>query len=66
MVKHQSIALRHEVLPVRDLLVTFRETRWKRFTLEPGGLRLTPRKTPLGTTVTVPEIAWHGMVVAEP
>jgi len=68
VVKNQSIALRHEVLPVRNLLVTFRgETCWKRFTLEPGGHPLASEQTPLGTTVTVPEIAdWHGMVVAEP
>jgi len=66
VVKGQSIALRHEVLPARDLGVTFRDARWRRFTLEPGGIRLTPRKVPTGTTVMVPAIEWHGIVVAEP
>jgi hypothetical protein len=65
VVKGQSIALRHEVLPVRGLDVTFREPRWRRFTVEPGAVRLDPRKTPQGTTVTVPEVALHAMVVAE-
>ena len=66
VVKGQSIALRQEVLPVRNVKVTFRDPNLKRFTLQPSGAHLTPMRGQEGTMVIVPEIGWHEMVVGEP
>ena len=66
VVKPDSIALRHEVLPVRGIELTFTTGHWTRFTLQPGGQTLVAKRSPTGPRVTVPEVGWHAIVVAEP
>ncbi len=64
-VKGESLRERTEVIPMHDIKVTFREPRWKKFTLIPGGTELKAEDTPQGRVVTVPPLPIHAMVVAE-
>ncbi|MEI7808521.1 MAG: hypothetical protein WCJ07_08555, partial [Verrucomicrobiota bacterium] len=64
-VKGESLRERVEVIPIHDIKVTFREPRWRRFTLVPGGTELKGETTPQGKVVTVPPLKIHAMVVAE-
>ena len=61
-----DVPLREEVVPIRDIRVRFApDYRLGRIHLEPGGLDLDRESTPEGTTVTVPRLDVHAMVVAE-
>ena len=61
-----DIPLREEVVPIHDITVTF-DPRYKlkRVRLEPAGKDLAVRTTIAGSTVTVPRLDVHTMVVAE-
>ena len=61
----ESLYVRREVLPIHDLRVTFRDPTLKRFLLVPGKIPLAAAKAEAGTTVTVPKLDIHCMVVAE-
>ena len=61
----ESLYLRREVLPIHDIRVTFRESSLKRFLLVPGNKPLNAIKTEQGTTVTIPRLDLHCLVVAE-
>jgi hypothetical protein len=61
-----DVPLREEVVPISDIRVTFRpEYRVRRVRLEPEGKELDVKATPAGSTVTVPRLEVHSMVVAE-
>ncbi len=61
-----DVPLREEVVPIHDIKVTFENSyRLGRIHLEPGGLELKGTQTPAGTTVIVPRLNVHSMVVAE-
>lgn len=60
-----DIPLREETLPIHDIRVSFRDYKLGRIHLEPGGLELTPKTDGTNTTVTVPRLDIHAMVVAE-
>lgn len=64
-VKGESLRERTEVIPVHDIKLTFRDSRWQRFTLVPGGTELKAEITPQGRTVTLPPLQIHALVVAE-
>jgi len=61
----ESLYVRREVIPIHNLTVTFRDPALKRFTLIPGGAALSPTQTADGSSVTVPRLDIHCMVVAE-
>jgi hypothetical protein len=61
-----DVPLREEVVPIHDILVTFNaEYRIRKVHLEPEGKDLPVRKTNRGSSVTVPRLDVHSMVVAE-
>jgi hypothetical protein len=61
-----DVPLREEVVPIHDIRITFGpEYRLSRVRLEPEGKTLPLRKTARGTTVTVPRLEVHSMVVGE-
>lgn len=61
-----DIPLREEVVPIHDIRVTFAPGyRVGKVHLEPEGKPLTVKQTPQGSTVTVPRLDVHTMVVAE-
>jgi hypothetical protein len=61
-----DVPLREEVLPVADIRMTFGpEYRIRRVTQEPNGRELDVKVVPSGTTVIVPRLEIHTMVVAE-
>ncbi len=61
-----DVPLREEVLPVHDIRVTFGPGyKLGRVHLEPGGQDLPTEHGPRGTTVVVPRLDLHGIVVAE-
>ncbi len=61
-----DVPLREEVVPIADIRVTFRpDYTIRRVTLQPEGKELEVRRGPEGTTVTVPRLEIHTMVVAE-
>ncbi len=63
---NDDVPLREEVVPIRDIRVTFApEYRLGRVHLEPGGLDLKVESTPRGSGVAVPRLDIHAMVVAE-
>lgn len=62
----ESLYTRREVIPVRDIRVTFRDRSLHTFKLVPGGQLLQPTDGPDGLTIRVPQLDLHGMVVAEP
>ena len=64
-VKGESLRERIEVIPIHDIKITFRDPRWRRFTLVPGGTELKAETTPQGKVVAVPPLQIHAMVVAE-
>ncbi len=61
----ESLYLRREVLPVHDIRVTFRDPAFQRFLLIPGNTSLVTSKSEKGTTVVVPKLDIHCLVVAE-
>ena len=62
----ESLYVRRETLPIHDIRVTFHDPALTRFFLVPGKTPLTVTKTDEGSTVTVPKLDLHCMVVAEP
>ncbi|MFO0843643.1 MAG: beta-galactosidase trimerization domain-containing protein [Gemmataceae bacterium] len=61
-----DVPLREEVVPIRDVRVTFRPGyTLKGVRLEPEGLDLAVERTADGARVTVPRLHVHAMVVAE-
>jgi hypothetical protein len=61
-----DVPLREEVLPIHDLRLTFApEYRLGRIHLEPAGQTLVAERTEAGTTVIVPRLEVHAIVVAE-
>ena len=61
-----DVPLREEVVPIPDIQVTFAPGyRVTSIHLEPEGKPLPMRKTAAGTSVTVPRLEVHSMVVAE-
>jgi len=61
-----DVPLREEVVPIPDIRVSFRpDYKIRRVTLQPEGKELVVRRGPEGTTVTVPRLEIHTMVVAE-
>ncbi len=61
-----DVPLREEVLPIHDIRVTFGPAyRLGRVHLEPAGRTLVAEPGPGGTTVTVPRLDVHAIVVAE-
>ncbi|MCC2669497.1 MAG: Beta-galactosidase trimerization domain protein, partial [Armatimonadetes bacterium] len=65
-VRADDVPLREETVPIHDIQVTFGpEYRLRKVHLEPGGKALAIRKTAQGSTVTVPRLEVHSMVVGE-
>jgi hypothetical protein len=61
-----DVPLREEVLPIHDLRLTFApQYRLGRIHLEPAGRTLAVERSEHGTTVVVPRLNVHAMVVAE-
>ncbi len=61
-----DVPLREETVPIHDIRVTFAPGyRLKRIRLEPEGRDLAPSRSPQGTTVVVPRLDVHSMVVGE-
>lgn len=61
-----DVPLREEVVPIADIRVTFRpDYRIRRVTLQPEGKELPATTTPAGSSVTVPRLDVHTLVVAE-
>jgi hypothetical protein len=63
---NDDVPLREEVVPIRDIRVTFDPAyRFRKVRLEPEGIELKPEKTPGGTRVVVPRLDVHSMIVGE-
>ena len=63
---NDDVPLREEVVPIHDIRVTFAPRyRFRRVHLEPEGKDLEVRQTAEGSTVIVPRLDVHSMVVAE-
>jgi hypothetical protein len=63
---NDDVPLREEVVPIHDSRITFASSyRLLRAHLEPGGQDLKIEATPSGSTVVVPRLDIHAMVVAE-
>lgn len=63
---NDDVPLREETLPVHDIRVTFRPgTKLKAVRLQPEGKLLEMKPTANGTSVIVPKLDIHAMVVAE-
>lgn len=61
----ETLAERTEVIPIHDIELTFREAKYKRFLLIPGGQALPGTAQDGQTIVRVPRLEMHAMVVAE-
>ena len=61
----EDVPLREEVLPVYDIRVVLRHYHLRRLHLEPEGTTLQARSTGDETTVTVPRLDIHTMLVGE-
>ena len=61
-----DVPLREEVVPIHNIRVTFSPAyRFRTIRLEPEGKELKIEKTPAGTSVVVPRLNVHSMVVGE-
>ncbi len=61
-----DVPLREEVVPIHGIRVAFAPSyHIRKVHLEPGGIHLEMMKTPTATTVVVPQLDVHAMVVAE-
>ena len=60
-----DVPLREETIPIHDLKVTFHGYKLGRIHLEPGNIDLPKAGEPTNTSVTVPRLDIHAMVVAE-
>ena len=61
----EDVPLREELVPIRNIQVTFHGYQITRVHLEPGGKELPVNASGMDVSVTVPELALHAMVVAE-
>ncbi|MFO0888515.1 MAG: alpha-amylase family protein [Isosphaeraceae bacterium] len=63
---NDDVPLREETVPIVDIRVRFDSRyRFSRIHLEPGGQELRSRTGPEGTTVVVPRLDIHAMIVGE-
>jgi len=63
---NDDVPLREEVIPIRDITVSFRnDYRIRNVRQEPEGINLPIERTPTGMKVAVPRLEIHTMVVAE-
>jgi len=63
---NDDVPLREEVVPIHDIDVAFGpQYRFRRIHLEPQGTDLELKQTPAGTSVKVPRLDVHTMVVGE-
>jgi hypothetical protein len=63
---NDDVPLREEVVPIHDIEVTFGpQYRFERIHLEPEGVDLKSIQSPKGTTIVVPRLNVHMMVVGE-
>ena len=63
---NDDVPLREEVVPIHDIRVTFsNDYRFRSIRLEPEGIALKMEKTASGTSVIVPRLDVHSMVVGE-
>jgi hypothetical protein len=61
-----DVPLREETVPIHDIRITFDPRyRLRRIHLEPQGVNLPLQRSPAGTTVVVPQLDVHAMVVGE-
>jgi len=61
-----DVPLREEVVPIHDIRLTFAPSyRFSRVHLEPGGQTLKVEKTATGSSVVVPRLDVHSIVVGE-
>lgn len=60
----ETLYLRREVLPIRDIKVTFRDRSLRQIRLVPGETPLQFEDAPDGLRVTIPELQIHAMIVA--
>lgn len=60
-----SLRERTESIPIHGIALTFRDPRWRKFTLVPGGTPLAAEESPAGRVVRIPPLDVHAMVVAE-
>ncbi len=61
-----DVPLREEVVPISQIRITFApKYRFRRLHLEPEGTELEAEMTPEGTSVMVPRLEVHSMVVGE-
>jgi hypothetical protein len=61
----ESLYERREIIPIRDITLTFHDKKLHRFTLVPGDKHLQGKQTKGGQRVTVPSLDIHCIVVAE-
>jgi hypothetical protein len=63
---NDDVPLREEVVPITGIQVTFEPSyRFRRVHLEPDGIDLETERTANGTSVTVPRLDVHSIVVGE-
>jgi hypothetical protein len=63
---NDDVPLREEVVPIHDIQVTFGpQYNFRQVRQEPAGANLDTHQTPNGTTVIVPRLNVHTMVVGE-
>ncbi len=61
-----DVPLREEVVPIHDIRVTFnKDYRLRRIHWEPEGKELAMERTATGTSVVVPRLEVHSLVVGE-
>src|SRR5207244_976088 len=63
---NDDVPLREEVVPIHDIRIAFHPRyRFRRVHLEPEGRAMDIQETPDGSSVTVPRLDVHAMVVGE-
>ena len=61
---NDDVPLREEVVPIRDIRVTFSNAyRFRKIRLEPEGKDLKVEKTPAGTSVVVPRLGHYSLML---
>ncbi|HVX13503.1 MAG TPA: hypothetical protein VHC22_20125 [Pirellulales bacterium] len=54
-----------EIIPIHGIELTFRDASFKSFHIEPDGKQVQPRSVGEQTTITLPALEIHQMLVAE-